>query len=176
MAKSKNLFAPALIVVLLGTANIAHAEPDSCGKLENKALNGLANMTTSAIEIPKNIINTTNDSNLPYGIVGGILKGTIHTVGRILVGLVDLITFPIPTKPVVQPNYVWENFKTDTTYGDLFALSDCSKTTPTLANTPPIVPAPTPTPANTGLAQPAPYPQENVSDKLDQVFKKEMRK
>lgn len=176
MAKSTYIFVPTLIVALLSFANIANAEPSSCGKLENKALNGLANMTTSAIEIPKNIINTTNDSNLPYGIVGGILKGTLHTVGRILVGMVDLITFPIPTKPIVQPSYVWENFKTDTTYGELFALSDCPETKPTEANTPPIVPAATHVPPKTSSVPPASYPQEDVSDKLDQVFKKEMRK
>ncbi|PPC89415.1 MAG: exosortase [Methylobacter sp.] len=176
MAKSKYLFAPTLLIVLLGNFNVAYAVPDSCGKLENKALNGFANMTTAAVEIPKNIINTSNDSNIIYGIVGGILKGTIHTVGRISVGLLDLITFPIPTKPIVQPNYVWQNFKIDTTYGDLFSLSDCSENKPAETDTHVMTPTVAPAPAKTGSVPSAPYQPDNVSNKLDQVFKKEMRK
>ena len=88
----------------------------------NKALNGFANISTSVLEIPKSIINESNQSNVIWGFFGGAIKGIIQTTGRIGVGLADLITFPIPTKPIVHPAYVWDDFDVDTTYGEVFRL------------------------------------------------------
>ncbi len=90
----------------------------------HKALNGFANMTTSILEIPKNIINTTNDSNIVYGVVGGFGKGIVNTLGRVMTGLTDLITAPIPTKPIVDPAYIWDDFDADTSYGEIFRLRE----------------------------------------------------
>ncbi len=89
-----------------------------------KALNGFANMTTSVLEIPKNIINTTNQSNVALGFVGGTAKGILNTVGRMMSGLADFITAPLPTKQFVHPAYVWDDFDVDTTYGEVFRLED----------------------------------------------------
>ena len=115
-----------LTTLLIVTSSISFAdEQQSYGsKIGNKALNGFANMTTSALEIPKNIINTTNDSNVAWGFVGGLAKGILNTVGRMMVGLTDLITFPLPTKPFIYPKYVWDDFDEDTTYGEVFRLQE----------------------------------------------------
>ena len=88
----------------------------------HKALNGMANLATAVLEIPKSIINTTNESNLAYGVVGGLLKGVINTVGRVAIGVTDIVTMPIPTKPIAQPVYIWDDFDVDTSYGDVFRL------------------------------------------------------
>jgi len=106
---------------------ISHADDDqqSYGsQVGEKALNSLSNITTSFIEIPKNIINTTNNSNAAYGVVGGLLKGVINMSGRILVGTIDLVTIPLPTKPIAQPAYVWQKFDIDTSYGKIFQLEE----------------------------------------------------
>ncbi|MDD1640920.1 MAG: exosortase system-associated protein, TIGR04073 family [Methylococcaceae bacterium] len=87
-------------------------------KIGNKALNGFANLTTSTLEMPKNIINTMNQSNFFYGVFGGFLKGLVNVLGRTGCGIVDLITFPIPTQPIAYPVYIWDNFDIDTTYGE----------------------------------------------------------
>ena len=115
-----------LTTLLIVTSSISFAdEQQSYGsKVGNKALNGFANLTTSALEIPKNIINTTNDSNVAWGFVGGLAKGILNTVGRMMVGLTDLITFPLPTKPFIYPKYVWDDFDEDTTYGEVFRLQE----------------------------------------------------
>ncbi len=89
-----------------------------------KALNGFTNITTSVLEIPKNIINTTNQSNIAYGAVGGLAKGILNTVGRMMSGLADFVTAPLPTKQFVHPAYVWDNFDADTTYGEVFRLQE----------------------------------------------------
>ncbi|MDD5580642.1 MAG: exosortase system-associated protein, TIGR04073 family [Methylobacter sp.] len=91
-------------------------------KVGLKTINAFANLTTGWLEIPKNIINTTNQSNFFYGVFGGLLKGIVNTAGRMGVGIADLITAPIPTKPITRPVRVWDNFDVDTTYGDVFRL------------------------------------------------------
>jgi putative exosortase-associated protein (TIGR04073 family) len=93
-------------------------------KIGHKALNGFTNMMTAPLEVPKNIINTINQSNVAYGMVGGLAKGILNTVGRMFTGLGDFITFPLPTKPIVYPAYVWDDFDVDSTYGDVYRLEE----------------------------------------------------
>ncbi len=123
----KKLALPILLAsLLLATVSNSFAdEQQSYGsQVGNKALNGFANMTTSVLEIPKNIINTTNDSNIVYGLTGGLAKGILNTVGRMTTGITDLITAPLPTKPIAYPLYVWDDFDEDTTYGEVFRLQE----------------------------------------------------
>jgi putative exosortase-associated protein (TIGR04073 family) len=99
-------------------------------KVANKATNGAINLVTSPLEIPKSIINDTNAewSNIFFGLVGGVIEGTINAAGRATVGLSDLVLAPIPTKPIVQPQYVWDDFyETKTAYKDIFRLDDNEK-------------------------------------------------
>ena len=116
-------------------------------KGDNKALNALANMTTSWLEIPKNIINTMNQSNFFYGVFGGFLKGIVNTLGRTGCGIVDFITLPLPTQPIVYPAYIWDDFDVDTSYGPVFRLDTTYKTYP---------PATQPAPAAATLPAAAP--------------------
>lgn len=148
-------------------------------KIGNKALRGFANLPLSALEIPKNIINTTNDSNVFYGIVGGIVKGLVNTAGRMGAGLLDVVTFPLPTKPITNAIYPWEEyFDKDTSYCDIFDLDFAEKTAQ------PVVPMPVAQPAAAPLIV---DPKANVEDHTDQyreetdrnlnkMFKKEMVK
>lgn len=144
-------------------------------KVGNKALNGFANLTTSLLEIPKNIINTTNQSNVIYGFIGGSFKGIIHTCGRIGVGVADLLTIPLPTKPIAQPVYIWNDFDVDTTYGPVFRLDESREEEPPVVQAPvvaaPAVVAPRPEPIDNSKQ----YNQE-TNQKLDTLFKKEMKK
>lgn len=95
-------------------------EKSYADKVGEKALSGFTNMNTALLEIPKNVINTTNQSNVAYGFTGGLAKGILNTVGRMMAGLADLITAPILTKPIVQPNNIWDDFDVETTYGQAF--------------------------------------------------------
>ncbi len=122
----KKITLPILLLSLLIVSTSSFAEEleqRSYGSIVgHKALNGFTNMNTAFLEIPKNIINTVNDSNIILGSVGGLMKGIVHMLGRMGVGLADFITCPIPTKPIAQPVYIWDDFDTDTTYGDVFRL------------------------------------------------------
>jgi len=148
-------------------------------KVGNKALNAFANLTTGVLEIPKNIINTTNQSNIIYGAVGGLFKGLVNTAGRIGVGITDLITIPIPTLPIAQPVYIWDNFDVDTSYGPVFRLDRTAEEEPAIVQ----MPKPEPTVTAPAAVAPKPEPIDNAkqysqetNQKLDALFKKEMKK
>lgn len=99
-------------------------------KVGRKAANGAINMVTSPLEIPKAIINDMNAewSNFAFGIVGGVLEGSLNTVFRTVTGGVDLVTAPVPTKPITQPQYVWDDFyEENTRYGNVFRLDNDGK-------------------------------------------------
>ena len=147
-------------------------------KIGNKALNSIANLITSPLELPKNIINTVNQGNLFYGVIGGVFKGLVNTFGRAGVGLVDLITFPLPTKPIVHPLYIWDDFDMDTTYGEVFRLDKTQKIDKPVTQTP--VPQPIPiavaTPPKTAVVNPSSQDYQEVNRKLNMLFDKEMQK
>jgi putative exosortase-associated protein (TIGR04073 family) len=93
-------------------------------KVGDKALTGFVNMTTAPLEIPKSIITISNESNLAFGFIGGTLKGILNTAGRFASGTSDLFTAVVPTKPAIYPEYVWDDFDTDTVYGKNFRLDN----------------------------------------------------
>jgi putative exosortase-associated protein (TIGR04073 family) len=94
-------------------------------------------------EMPKNMINTSNEVNVLLGVTGGVLKGTLHTMGRLLAGATDFLTFPVPSQPITHPAFVWQDFRADTTYGPFF---DTSRN-PGSAK-PPMAPSPAPSAAS----------------------------
>ncbi len=102
----------------------ARQEQSYGDKVGEKALSGFTNINTALLEIPKNIINTTNESNVAFGFVGGLTKGLLNTMGRVMAGVADLVTAPIITKPIVRPDRIWDDFDTDTTYGQVFRLDN----------------------------------------------------
>ncbi len=83
-----------------------------------KFVSGIANAATGVIELPKNIVLTSQEKGIHYGVTVGLISGVAHTIGRTVVGVMDVVTFMIPTGPSsVQPQYVWNNFSRETTYG-----------------------------------------------------------
>lgn len=145
------------------------------GKVGNKALNAFANLTTGVLEIPKNIINTTNKSNIIYGAVGGLFKGMVHTAGRIGVGITDLVTIPLPTRPIAQPEYIWDNFDVDTTYGPVFRLDESRDSESSLVQAP-VVSVPVVVAPKAAVVDRSQQYSQETNRKLDTLFKKEMMK
>ena len=92
--------------------------------ITTKLGSGFSNIILSPLEIPKNIINTTNEANLALGATGGVLKGLLHMAGRFMAGTVDTLTFFIPTEPLTNPTFAWENYKTETSYNPLFKMKN----------------------------------------------------
>ena len=154
-------------------------QPLSYGeKIGNKVLLGFANLISSPLEIPKNIINTINQSNFFYGVFGGFIKGLVNNLGRAGCGVADLLTFPLPTQPIAHPLYIWDDFDVDTTYGDVMRLEKTKKTDQPVFQTP--VPLPTPTAVTTPpkavvVDRSNQYHQE-TNKNLDALFNNKMQK
>ncbi len=110
---------PAIMAVfMLSAAPVMAADGDSYGtQVAQKFGRGLGNAATGWLEVPKNIVSESKNTNVALGITWGLVKGVAHTVGRTVVGVLDLAFFFVPTKEYVHPTFAWEPFEKDTTYG-----------------------------------------------------------
>ncbi len=125
------LFYGLLLISGLSLSPILKAEPiipnveadNYAEQVSDQAMSGLTNISTAILEIPKGMINATNESNVALGVIGGLTKGILHTAGRFASGVVELVTAPILTQPIAQPARIWEDFDTETSYGSAFRLN-----------------------------------------------------
>lgn len=85
-------------------------------KVGEKLANGVANAVTGVVEIPKTMMVTGRNKGATYGMTAGFFIGLVHTIGRSLSGALDIATFLVPTTPIVNPAYIWDDFNRETTY------------------------------------------------------------
>ncbi|MEW6038334.1 MAG: exosortase system-associated protein, TIGR04073 family [Pseudomonadota bacterium] len=136
---NKPLSVPTLLLLASLGAAVPAAQADDYGTTTTLKLgSGLSNLAMGWLEIPKNMINTSNQTNVLLGISGGLFKGLLHTVGRTLTGAVDFLTFPLPTQPIAHPEFVWQKFSDETSYGPAFAPGTFKDPKP--ASAPPAAP------------------------------------
>lgn len=113
----KNMLKPLLLLSALlffsSQAAMADTYVESVG---DKLAHGVANTITGIGEVPKNMIMTTNEKGIGYGLTTGLVSGIIYGIGRTLTGVVDLVTFIIPTKPIIYPDFIWKEFETKQTH------------------------------------------------------------
>lgn len=113
MKKMIKSLLPLFILFFISTHSFASDYPDKVGE---KLGNGIANVITAVAEIPKTMVITGHRNGAPYGLTAGFFTGLVHTVGRTVSGAIDIATFLVPTTPLVQPNYIWDDFNRETTY------------------------------------------------------------
>jgi putative exosortase-associated protein (TIGR04073 family) len=107
---------PLLFALCVLFPQSAMAEESYTQRMGQKLAVGFANIVTGFVELPKTIIVTGKENGPAYGATAGFATGLIHMVGRTLFGVADFITFPIPTKPMIYPDYIWNDFDRETTY------------------------------------------------------------
>ena len=108
-----------LIFILLSSSQVMASERHGynyIGTSSAKFVTGIANAATGFMELPKNIILTTQRDSIVHGLTFGLASGLMHTVGRTVIGVFDVATFWIPTPPSVQPTYIWDDFSVETSY------------------------------------------------------------
>lgn len=83
---------------------------------KDKALRGLAGMTTGFLEIPGNIIETGENEGPVRAWTEGLVRGLGMSIVRPAVGVYELVTAPVPApsgyRPILQPEYPWSYFGT----------------------------------------------------------------
>jgi putative exosortase-associated protein (TIGR04073 family) len=99
----------AALVFLLAAPGDAQAQTAA-----RKAGRGLAAMTTCFLEVPGNMYRE-GERNGAGGVAFGFAKGLGMIVPRVLVGVYELVTAPVPApagfRPILQPEYPWGYFE-----------------------------------------------------------------
>jgi putative exosortase-associated protein (TIGR04073 family) len=114
---NNKLFTVCLLSGALLASPAANAEEQSyLSGFTSKINQGIFNIATGFIEIPKNIVNISHEQNILVGLSWGTLRGVAHTVSRTLVGTVELLSSPIPSDEFISPPYVWDRFSEDSRY------------------------------------------------------------
>ncbi|ASF46461.1 exosortase system-associated protein, TIGR04073 family [Methylovulum psychrotolerans] len=85
-------------------------------RFSSKFGNGVANAVTGIAEVPKTIIITKRRQGWAYAATAGFFTGMVYMVARTLNGAYDMATFLIPTKPIVTPDYIWQDFDKETSF------------------------------------------------------------
>ena len=80
---------------------------------------GLAGMTTAFLEVPGNMVAESNRRGPAVGVPVGFAIGCGMIVPRVLVGVYEFVSAPIPAppgyRPILSPEYPWGYF--DAGYG-----------------------------------------------------------
>ena len=79
---------------------------------------GFINAATGIAEFPKSVMVESSKEGIGMGMSVGLLKGLTNMIGRSFFGVLDVVSFPIPTKPIVTPAVVFQDFGEETTYGN----------------------------------------------------------
>ncbi len=95
----------------------AATEDGAAGAWE-KAGRGLGNLTLGfLVEWPKTVVLETEAHGPAFGLTVGLIKGMGLGVGRTLVGVYDLVTFPLPNgsdyAPVLEPGTPFSAARTE---------------------------------------------------------------
>lgn len=102
-----------VLFILSPQMAMAYTYPTKVGE---KLGTGIANVVTGVAEIPKTMIVTSKREGVAYGMTAGFFTGIVHMAGRTLSGAVDVVTFFVPTTPIVRPPFIWNEFDRETTY------------------------------------------------------------
>jgi putative exosortase-associated protein (TIGR04073 family) len=102
-----------IAIVLIAAATPAWAQAPTSG---DKALRGIANITTGVMALPGEIRTTWNEAGPALGLTFGTAKGVSMIVMRELVGVLELLSSPAPWpnddfSPIMEPEYPWHYFR-----------------------------------------------------------------
>ena len=77
---------------------------------------GFTNLLTFWGEIPRGMEIAAHEKGIIEGSVTGFIRGGGKALGRLAVGLYEIVTFPLPLpknyEPVLQPEFVFNDYGT----------------------------------------------------------------
>ena len=107
-----------IIIISLGFCGASHAVVETVEKATDgpieKLGRGVANVATCPLELIKGMDDAKQESGLFAAVTWGILQGTFNIVKRAVVGVYEVVTFPIPLPrdyaPILtDPEFFWED-------------------------------------------------------------------
>lgn len=107
-----------LLAFLLLLCPTARAETDESPKGHNalrKLGRGCANLVFGIVEVPNQITKANSEQGGAAGVTYGVGKGLFRWIGRELVGVYEIVTFPVPLprgyKPIMKPEFPNEDYE-----------------------------------------------------------------
>jgi len=117
MRTNVTLLSLVLLMLLAGGTCYAleETQPEAVSeKMAFKLVRGVANVTTSVVEIPKQSYLMVRDRG-KVGYLVGPLKGMGMAFYRIVAGIAETVFFAVPQPgyydPMVYPEYVWQGWE-----------------------------------------------------------------
>ena len=103
-----------MLIVSLVLLVFAAASPAAGQTAMRKGGRGLAAMTTAFLEVPGNMVAESNRRGPAVGVPVGFAIGCGMIVPRVLIGVYEFVSAPIPAppgyQPILQPEYPWGYF------------------------------------------------------------------
>jgi putative exosortase-associated protein (TIGR04073 family) len=100
MKRIASLLLVAVLITTFTTAGYAQTPQAKLGR-------GLANTLTGLLEVPLQTIRTCEADGAPKGLTIGLARGVVLGIYRTLVGIYEVVTFPIPApadyRPITEP-------------------------------------------------------------------------
>ncbi len=108
--RSRVVGAVVLFVSFCAVAQPVYAEQNTGSLVISKLFRGLTNAVTGWMEIPKQMILTSQSSDVGAGLTWGFVKGIGYAVARSVTGGYEIATFPIPVpegyRVIMEPEFV----------------------------------------------------------------------
>lgn len=114
--RTKTTLLSLLLMMMFATASFGFEgqQPEAIAeKMAFKLVRGVANVTTSIVEVPKQTYQTVRDRG-SVGYVVGPIKGVGMALYRLVVGVTETVFFLVPQPgyydPMMEPEYVWQGW------------------------------------------------------------------
>lgn len=108
----KKILSVLLIFTIISIAPAAYAQDPG-----SKLLRGVVNTVSGFLELPFTIYKVSKAEGYPTGLTLGLGKGLVNSVYRTVVGLYEVVTFPIPApagyESILTPDTLLETLETD---------------------------------------------------------------
>ena len=110
---STGLLALITLLAISSPLMAAEAEIQAEGTPMRKLQRGFLDVALCPVEISNELSKEVRKDTFPPSWVAGAGRGSFYAVGRALVGIYEMVTFPIPYpanyKPVLQPEFEWQH-------------------------------------------------------------------
>ena len=103
------------VILLVGifTASAYAADLAQPGTPARKLQRGFLNIVLSPFELSAQLAKEKKTDKIPASWFEGLGRGSLYMVGRAVVGVEEILTFPISAPanygPILQPEFPWEN-------------------------------------------------------------------
>ncbi len=99
-------------------------KPGYTDKTVNKIGNGVYDLATSWLQLPKTMIKTSNEEGIVQGLTKGFVKGVVNTAGQAVSGAANVVTFPVPVEianPLAEKKSDIQEMSMEETFGTAFS-------------------------------------------------------